>query len=178
MENTLQKKWYTIKVQNNRERTVSQRLQTEMSREFKEELNIIIPSMGIVTLKDGKNKTREKLLYPGYIFVETDNIEKVGHLVKQTDGATSILKDDKGNPAFLREHEVHKMIEQREEVIDLKTNSFRVGEKVTIQSGPFSGFNGFVDFVEKDRIRVDVSIFGRITKVDMTSAEITRYQEK
>jgi len=177
MENTLEKKWYTIKVQNNRERTVSQRLQIEMHREFNEELNIIIPSMGIVSLKNGNNKTKEKLLYPGYIFVETDNIEKVGHLVKQTDGATNILKDDKGNPIFLRDHEVKKMIEQKEEVNDLKTNSFRVGEIVTIQSGPFSGFKGVIDFMEKDRIRVDVSIFGRVTKVDITSAEIVRTQE-
>ena len=56
MEDNLVKKWYTIKVQNNRERTVSQRLQTEMFREFNEQLNIIIPSMGIVSLKNGKNK--------------------------------------------------------------------------------------------------------------------------
>jgi len=69
------------------------------------------------------------------------------------------------------------MIEQKEEVNDLKTNSFRVGEIVTIQSGPFSGFKGVIDFLEKDRIRVDVSIFGRVTKVDITSAEIVRTQE-
>ena len=177
MEDNLVKKWYTIKVQNNRERTVSQRLQTEMFREFNEQLNIIIPSMGIVSLKNGKNKTKEKLLYPGYIFVETDNIDKIGHLVKQTDGATNILKDDKGNPVFLRDQEVKKMIAQKEEVNDLKANSFQIGEKVTVQSGPFQGFSGDIDFIEKDRIRVDVSIFGRITKVDITSAEIVRYQE-
>ena len=177
---TKQKRWYTIKVQNNRERSVSERLLSDMKREFDEEVNFLIPTQGVVGLRNGKKILKEKILYPGYLFVETSSIDKVSHLVKTTNGATNVLKDSKGNPQPLSESEVVRMIGEKEKVSKtlIETN-FVVGEKVEIMNGPFTKFKGEIESLdpEKNKVRVQVMIFGRGTGVDLTFDDITKLEE-
>ena len=47
--------------------------------------------------------------------------------------------------------------------------SYQVGDNVQITDGPLEGFIGMVDEIdlEKNRIRVTVSMFGRETPVDL-----------
>ena len=103
---TLEKKWYTVKVQSNREKSVSEKLRQDMIREFKEEVNVLIPTQKLSVIKNGKVKHKEQLLYPGYIFVETESIDKVLHFVKIINGITNVLKDPQGNPIVMRQSEI------------------------------------------------------------------------
>lgn len=171
------KNWYTIKVQNNREKSVSERLKSEMMREFNQEISFLIPTQGIISVKDGKKVQKEQILYPGYIFVETNNIDKIAHLVKTTNGATNVLRDNKGTPIILKQSEVDRMIGEKEaNKVSLET-SFVLGEKVEIVSGPFAKFKGNIESmdIDKNKVKVEVLIFGRATFVDLTLADITKH---
>jgi transcriptional antiterminator NusG len=171
------KNWYTIKVQNNREKSVSERLRSEMMREFNEEVNFLIPTQGVISVKDGKRVQKEQVLYPGYIFVETSTIDKIAHLVKTTNSATNVLRDNKGTPIILKKSEIERMFGEKEtNKITLETG-FVLGEKVEIVNGPFSKFKGVVESIDidKNKVKVEVLIFGRATFVDLTLEDIIRY---
>jgi len=172
-------KWYTIKVQNNRERTISEKLKFEMMREFGEEVDFLIPTKETISIKEGKKVQREQILYPGYIFVETNSIDKIAHLVKITNGATNVLRDSKGDPIILRKSEVDRMIGERESNKSFIGSPFLPGEKVEIVNGPFSNFNGKIESIdiEKNKVKVEVIIFGRSSAVDLTLEDIIKFSK-
>lgn len=174
---TKTKNWYTVKVQNNREKSVSERLKLDMMREFNEEVQFFIPTQGVLSVKNGKKVVKEQLLYPGYIFVETSSIDRINHLVKTTNGATNVLKDNKGTPIILKQSEIDRMLGEKEANKESLESSFVLGEKVKIINGPFANFNGKIEEmnVEKNRLKVEVLIFGRSTLVELTLVDITKF---
>lgn len=173
---TLEKNWYTVKVQSNRERSVSDKLKMEMVRDFNEEVNVLIPMKTISTLKSGKIKQKEQIMYPGYIFVETASVDKVLHFVKVINGMSGVLKDPQGNPIIMRKSEIDKMTGVMEEVNKNNESLYIVGEEVNVKNGPFSGFKGKIQTIdiEKDKIRLEVFIFGRSTILDLTLNDISK----
>lgn len=173
---TQTKNWYTIKVQTNRERSVSERIKQDMMREFEEEVNFFIPTESNLSLKNGKKVIREKLLFPGYIFVETTSVDKVIYLVKTTNGAASVLKNSNGSPQVLKQSEIDRMMGQKKESRAVVEALFINGEEVEIINGPFAKFKGKIDSMEmeKNKVRVEVLIFGRPTSVDLTFDDIVK----
>ena len=167
---TIDKKWYTVKVQNNRENSVSEKLKTEMIRDFNEDVNVLIPTKTVSSVKAGKIKHKEQVMYPGYIFVETASVDKVLHFVKVINGMSGVLKDPQGNPIVMRKSEIEKMAGIIEEVNRNSKDLYVMGEEVTVVNGPFSTFRGKIQSIdyEKDKIKLEVSIFGRATIVDLT----------
>jgi len=173
---TIDKKWYTVKVQNNRENSVSDKLKTEMIRDFNEDVNVLIPTKTVSSVKAGKIKHKQQVMYPGYIFVETASVDKVLHFVKVINGMSGVLKDPQGNPIVMRRSEIEKMTGIIEEVNKNSKDLFVLGEEVTVINGPFSTFRGKIQSIdyEKDKIKLEVSIFGRATIVDLTLADISK----
>lgn len=171
-----EKKWYTIKVQNNREKSVSERIKTDMKKYYESDLNFLIPTKAVGSVKDGKKVIKEQILYPGYVFVETEMIEKVEYLVKGTTGATNVLKDSKGHALPLKPAEIQKMIVEKEKTKEVAESSFVVGEKIEIISGSFTKFRGVIETLdsEKNKVKVEVPIFGRPTSVELTITEIMK----
>jgi len=173
---TIDKKWYTVKVQNNRENSVSDKLKTEMIRDFNEDVNVLIPTKTVSSIKAGKIKHKQQVMYPGYIFVETASVDKVLHFVKVINGMSGVLKDPQGNPIVMRRSEIEKMAGIIEEVNRNSKDLYVLGEEVTVINGPFSTFRGKIQSIdyEKDKIKLEVSIFGRATIVDLTLADISK----
>lgn len=174
---TVEKNWYTVKVQSNRERSVSEKLKMEMMRDFKEEVNVLIPSQTLSMMKNGKVQKKEQLLYPGYIFVETQSIDKVLHFSKMINGMNNVLKDPQGNPIIMRNSEIERMtgeVEERKSSAD--KGLYAIGQEVSIINGPFATFRGKIQTIdyEKDKLKIEVSIFGRATIVDLTLADISK----
>ena len=171
-----EKKWYTVKVQSNREKSVSEKLKLDMDRDFKEEVNVLIPTQKFSIIKNGKVKHKEQLLYPGYIFVETGSIDKILHFVKVINGMTSVLKDPQGNPIVLRNSEIERMTGEIEHRKSIDKGLYAIGEEVSVINGPFASFRGKIQTLdyEKDKVKIEVSIFGRATIVDLTVADISK----
>jgi transcriptional antiterminator NusG len=171
-----EKNWFTVKVQNNREKSISEKLKSDMMRDYGLEITTMIPTRGIASVKNGKKIIKEQILYPGYVFVQTESIDKVAHLVKSTPGASNVLRDDRGLAVQLKQSEIDRIIGEKEAVKAMIESAFIIGEKIEIISGPFSTFLGTVNWIdqEKNKVRVEVSIFGRSNLVDLTLDDINK----
>ena len=169
-------KWYTVKVQPNRERTVSDRIKIEMTKK-EMSINILVPIQKEYYAKNGKKTFKEKIMYPGYIFIESSNIATLQDILRNTPGTSGILKDKNGIPSQLRQSELDKMLEVSIETAKVEdVLNFVVGEQIQIISGPFDKFKGIIEEYNKDKSKVKVSvlIFGRSTMVDLTTEQITK----
>jgi len=171
--------WYIVRAQANRERKVSERILKEAD---KGELNgvigrVVVPMEKVFAAKDGKKTQREKVLFPGYVFVETSAIGELKQVVKKIDGATGLLSDRAGNIQIVSDQEVNRMIGLHEEN---KTKSFSdifsVGDEVTVTEGPFTSFKGNIEHIDKERgkLKVNVLIFGRPTSVELEDTQVKK----
>jgi transcriptional antiterminator NusG len=176
METLVEKNWYTVKVQNSREKSVSEKLKLDMAREFKEEINVLIPSQKLSYVKDGKVKQKDQILYPGYIFVETESIDRVLHFTKIINGMTSVLKDPQGNPIVMRQSEIDRMAGEVEIRKQSDKGLYALGQEITVKNGPFASFKGIVKSIDydKDKVRIEVTIFGRVSSLDLTLSDISQ----
>ena len=130
--------------------------------------DVIIPTQEEVEVKDGKRRTVERRVFPGYILVQLIMDEDSWYVVRNTPGVTGFV--GMGNePTPLRPDEVAKIMNRMEaEAPKVKVN-FQPGEKVRIRSGPFTDFIGTVSEIdiERAKVRVLVSFFGRETPVEL-----------
>jgi len=172
--------WYTVKVQNNYEKIVADRIKLEMDR-IRKDIKIVIPKERTVSAKKGKKVFKEKMLYPGYIFVETINIADLQNIIRTTTGATNVVTVTNGEgkkiPSRLRRDEVVKMLLAEEEIQKpVSEELYVIGESVKVLSGAFEGFNGIIDQLdnEKNKVVILVSIFKKQTPVELHFEDITK----
>lgn len=177
IEKTSTSKWYVVRAQANREKSVSERLIKESEKgDLMGKLGrVIVPIEKVSHLKNGKKITRDKVLFPGYIFVETNAIGELKFYLKGLSGATGFLTNRSGEIQALTQKEVEQMLNQKLEVEqEPKGPDFIVGEEVKITDGPFNGFIGTIDEIKDQKIKVSVLIFGRKTPVDLNILQVTK----
>jgi transcriptional antiterminator NusG len=173
----LDKRWYVLRTYSGHEAKVKTYLETEIARIGLQEKisNVLIPSEKVFEIKDGKKKSRLKNFFPGYILVEAVLDKESTHLILEAPSVMGFVPD-KNNPAPLQPEEVRRLIgkmEQKEET-QLLDIPFHVGEPVKVTEGPFNNFNGFVQEVnsEKLKVKVMVSIFGRKTPIELDFSQV------
>jgi transcription termination/antitermination protein NusG len=174
----LNKRWYVVRTYSGHETKVKTYLESEIARTGLQEKisNVLIPSEKVFEIKDGKKKSKVKNFFPGYVLVEAVLDKESTHLILEAPSVMGFVPD-KNNPAPLQPEEVRRLIgkmEQKEtetQVIDIP---FRVGDAVKVTEGPFNNFNGFVQEVnsEKLKVKVMVSIFGRKTPVELDFSQV------
>lgn len=173
--------WYTLRVQTNKERVVSHKIQTEMNRQSFY-CNTLIPIEKIFYAKNGKQLHKDKMLYPGYLFIETNNIDEMRNIIRDISGHSGLLKDRQGNFLTLKDSEIKKMTqdmvaEKEKEKIDYFM--FSIGEEISIKTGIFAEFKGMVEevFKEKQKLVVSVPIFGKRTNIDLDFVQVEKIKE-
>ena len=173
----MDKRWYVLRTYSGHEAKVKTYLETEIVRIGLQEKisNVLIPSEKVFEIKDGKKKSRLKNFFPGYILVEAVLDKESTHLILEAPSVMGFVPD-KNNPAPLQPEEVRRLIgkmEQKEET-QLMDVPFHVGEPVKVTEGPFNNFNGFVQEVnpEKLKVKVMVSIFGRKTPIELDFSQV------
>jgi len=137
--------------------------------------DVVIPTEEEIEFKDGKRKTVERRVFPGYVLVEMIMDEDSWYVVRNTPGVTGFV--GMGNePTPLRPEEVEKIMNRMEsDVVNVKVD-FKVGQKVRIVGGPFNDFIGNVAAIyqDKQKVRVMVDFFGRETPVDLDFLEVEK----
>ena len=172
-------RWYTIRTQNNKERSVLEKMITELKYSNIESKvgRSIIPTEKVISIRNGKRVFREKVVYPGYIFVETNATGELMNLLKGINGASGFVRTRSGEIHPMKEDEVRKILVEQE-VADTKDmdSEFSLGEDVKIIEGSFTTFKGKISSLDKERkkIKVEVSIFGRQSLVDLTFSQIEK----
>lgn len=172
-------KWYVVRSQSNREKSVSERLIKEAEKgELMGKIGkVLVPMEKSFFMKENKKVVREKAMYPGYIFVETSAVGELKQLIKVINGATGFLTNRTGDIQALTQAEVSKMMGEQEASENKEiSNTFCINEEVKVVDGPFNGFKGIVESVdeEKQKVKVGVLIFGRKTIVELGLLQILK----
>lgn len=170
----MSKKWYSIHILTGQEEKVKKEIENKINlggmKDMVEE--ILIPTEEVKEIKKGKSKLRTQAIYKGYLFIkmeEPSENKKLWYLIRRTPGVTGFVGGEE--PFSVPEEEINKI---KELVEERKTKPrpavvLDVGENVKIIEGPFANFSGYVDEVDADkgRVKVMVSIFGRLTPVEL-----------
>ena len=138
---------------------------------------ISVPTQNIVEVKRGVRINSERKIFPGYILIKMNLNDDTWHIIKNTPKLSGFL-GNKGKPIPISNAEAKRISEQ---VIDGVEKSrpavmYDVGEQVKVIDGPFASFNGEIEQIdeEKARLRVAVSIFGRLTPVDLEYSQVEK----
>ncbi len=160
-------RWYVVhtysgyenKVASNLEKTVENRQMHDLIQEIR------VPTEKVTEITDaGKRKEVERKIFPGYVIVKMIMTDESWYAVRNIRGCTGFVGPS-SKPIPLTDEEVARLGIEKRQV----ETSYQVGDSVNIVDGPLEGFIGTVEEldVEKNRIRVTVSMFGRDTPVEL-----------
>lgn len=140
---------------------------------------VIIPTEDEIEIRDGQRRTVQKKLFPGYVFVQMVMSDDSWYVVRNTPGVTGFAgatQDDRSKPTPLADAEVDKILRQMDAGQPRINVGFQVGETVLVTDGPFSDMIGVVDSIDLDRgrVRVMVSMFGRETPVELDFLQVEK----
>jgi transcriptional antiterminator NusG len=182
MENSLGKRWYVVHTYSGFEEKAKQglleRIKSQgMDTKFGE---IFVPRIATEqVLKSGKKKKVEKTSFPGYILVEMAFDDHSSLLVRETPKITGFVGNAK-SPRPISDQEVLRLtspeaIEAQRQQLATEV-SFKKGEQVKVKDGPFTNFDGVIDEVRPDKMKLKilVSIFGRETPVELDYAQVEK----
>ena len=175
-----QKKWYALRIYSGKEGKVKAHIENEIKLKSIEDKvgTIIIPSENIIEMKDGKKRVKNKVFFPGYMLIEMVLDSQTQHVISNAPGVISFV-GPKNEPVPLRDSEVNAVIgkiekSQEKEVKGKVDIPFSVGDAIRVIDGPFNDFTGVVEEIneEKNKVKVNISIFGRPTPVELDFLQI------
>lgn len=137
--------------------------------------DVVIPTQEEIEVKDGKRRSVERHIFPGYVLVNMQLTEESWYVVRNTPGVTGFV--GMGNtPTPLRPEEVAQIIKRMEADAPTVKVTYKVGERVRIIDGPFNDFRGVVAEIDMERtkVRVNVSFFGRETPVELDFLQVEK----
>lgn len=159
-------KWYVVHTFSGYENKVATNLQTVVENRNLQDLihEIRVPTETVVEVKDNKKREVERKLYPGYVLVKMVMTDDSWYVVRNTRGCTGFVGPE-SKPVPLTEKEVESLGVEKKEIIV----NYAVSDSVKIVDGPLEGFIGTVEEldVEKNCVRVMISMFGRETPVEL-----------
>ena len=160
-------KWYVVHTYSGYENTVKATIEkTIESRGLHDQILAISIPMETVTeiAENGTSKTYDRKVFPGYVLVKMIYSDDTWHVIRNVRGVTGFVGTSSNDPIPLTEDEVYAMGVEKKEIIV----NYVVGDTVRILDGPLSSFTGRVEEIEvdKNRVSVVVSMFGRETSVD------------
>jgi transcriptional antiterminator NusG len=169
--------WYVIHCYSGYENKVRHNLEQRIeSMGMKGRIfDVVVPTEEEIEVKEGKRRTVERRVFPGYILVQMVMDEESWYVVRNTPGVTGFV--GMGNtPTALRPEEVSQILKRMEAEAPKVKVTFKQGQKVRIVDGPFNDFIGTVAEIDMDRakVRVMVSFFGRETPVELDFLQVEK----
>jgi transcriptional antiterminator NusG len=136
---------------------------------------VVVPTEQETEVRDGKRRTIERRLFPGYILVQMRLNENSEIVVKSTPGVSRFIgMGDRPEP--LSEQQANQILKRMQTEAPKIKVSFKVGQKVRITDGPFADFPGTVEKIDTERAKITVlvSFFGRDTPVELDFLQVER----
>lgn len=158
--------WYVVHTYSGYENAVATTIAKAVENRKMQDLilEVNIPVETVTEITDAKSVTKERKIFPGYVLVKMIMTDESWYLVRNTRGVTGFV-GSAGKPIPLTEDEILALGVEKKEV----HIGYSEGDSVKVIDGPLDGFIGTVDEIdiERDRVRVVVSMFGRETPVDL-----------
>ena len=169
--------WYVVHCYSGYENKVRHNLEQRIeTMGMKDEIfDVVVPTEEEIEVKDGKRRTVERRVFPGYILVNMILAEESWYVVRNTPGVTGFVGMG-STPTPLRSEEVAQIIKRMEADAPRIKVTFKPGERIRIVDGPFNDFRGTVDVIdmEKAKVRVMVNFFGRETPVELDFLQVEK----
>lgn len=171
--------WYIVQVYSNCEKKIVESMLGRLNRACLDNLvtEIIVPSERVVSVRRGRKVNSERRFFPGYVLLKAVMTDEVYHAIRNTPKVMGFLGSGK-NPSPVSYSEIEHIMGQIEASVHkpVSTIIFEIGERICVSDGPFASFNGIVKDVddEKSRLKVEVSIFGRATPVELAYSQVEK----
>ena len=178
MDYKIEKQWYVVNTYAGHENRVKDNLEKRLeTMGISDNLfRIVVAEETQIEVKNEKSKEVVRNIFPGYLFVEMIMTDEAWYVVRNTPGVTGFIGSSGGGakpfPVAKEEMEaILKRIGQAGLKVDV---NFKVGDRVQIVSGPFSGMEGVVDSMN-DQTQVAtvlIILFGRETPTDIAYIDL------
>ncbi len=170
---TEEAKWYVVHTYSGYENKVKANIEKVVENRKMQDLilDVVVPLEEQIEIKDGKKKATLKKVFPGYVLVKMVMSDDSWYIVRNTRGVTGFVGPG-SKPVPLSDEEVRMMgVEQFETVVD-----YEIGDSVRVIDGPLENFIGTVEeiSIDKKKVRVMVSMFGRETPVELDFIQIQK----
>ena len=170
-------RWYVIHTLTGKENKVAEAIQRQAEARNIGHLvrRILIPTETEVRTSGGRRREIKRKLFPGYVFVEMDLTDELRNLIQRISGVTHFLGAGTA-PVPLKPEEVERILRTVDEEAGKPKAVWEPGQAVRIVAGPFAEFSGKIIEVnpERETVKVQVTIFGRETPVEVEFTEIER----
>jgi len=169
--------WYVVHTYSGYENKVKTNLERRVESMGMQDkiFEVVVPVEEEVTFKDGKRTVTEKRIFPGYVLVSMVMTDDSWYVVRNTPGVTGFVGS--GNkPIPLDNSEVEEILQQMGAKEGQPKVAFEPGQEVKVTSGPFVNFTGVIEEVtlERGKLRVIVSMFGRETPVELSFNQVEK----
>ena len=172
-----ERQWFVIHCYSGYENKVRKNLEQRIeTMNMKDKIfDVFIPTQDEIEVRDGKRRTVERHVFPGYVLVEMILEEDSWFVVRNTPGVTGFVGMG-DEPTPLRPEEVAAIMRRAEDESPTFKVTYHEGDRVRIIDGPFNDFRGTVAEVdmERSKIRVMVNFFGRETPVELDFLQVEK----
>ena len=182
--------WYILHIYSGHEKKVKLNLEQRAIALHLDDIlkQVVVPLKEFTEIKDGKRRVVVRPSFPGYIMIETEkeirsdseeeSIRQCWALIQDTPSVMGFIGGS-SQPTPLNPDEISTILaspEEQEE--EIETVDYIVGDQVRVIDGPFQGFAAEVSRVDIDKRRLhpDISIFGRITPIDLEFFEVEKVE--
>jgi transcriptional antiterminator NusG len=173
----VESKWYVIHSYSGYENKVKQNLEQRIaSMNMQDQIfRVVVPTENEIEVRDGKRREYKRRIFPGYVLVEMLMNDDSWSVVRNTPSVTGFVGMGT-KPTPLRDEEIGRILTRMEAEAPTVKVAFKPGQKVRIIQGPFADFIGSVDDInmEKGKVRVMVSFFGRETPVELDFLQVEK----
>ena len=182
--NEEKKGWYVLRAISGKEQKVKELLDAACKNSNLGDylFQVLIPTEKVYTNRGGKKVLKEKNLFSGYVFIQANLTGEVEDLLRNTTNVIDFVRSREAGrkPEPIRESEISRMLGAAQTddaaLADDVANDFIVGETVKVTFGPFNGFTGEIEEVNRERRKVTVSVkvFGRKTPLELDNSQVER----
>ena len=169
------KQWYAVHTYSGHENKVKTNIERRAeSMNLKDKIfRILVPTETELRTRAGKKQEVQRKVFPGYVLIEMLMDDSTWYLVKSTTGVTGFVSS--GNkPVPLQDKEIQAILEAIEAPERRPKVKWSKDDVVRVTAGPFADFTGKIEEinVEKEKVKVLISIFGRDTPVELEFAQV------
>lgn len=170
-------KWYVVHSFSGYEQRVAKFLEGPLARKYSDRVGkTLIPTEEVTHRKGGKEYSRKKKLYPGYVFVELELSDEMIMDIRAMTNVSGFPPMNRGKPVPLTKLDMKRIMGQTEGTEERKVVriQFKVGQTVRVTEGPFRNFTGVVESVnpERGKVRIIFTIFGRKAPVEIDHKQV------
>lgn len=121
----------------------------------------------------------KKILFPGYLFVDTETIEPIMEGLRQFQQYTRVLRNGETVSPVTKQEQKFLSDMMNEEYVVQYSEGFLIGEEVYITSGPLRNYRGCIRTVDRHRriAKLEIPVFGGLTPVEVGFGAIARVNE-